>query len=44
VKAGDTLYAIARRYNTTVDALVKVNNLPAADSILSIGQKLSLPS
>jgi LysM repeat protein len=43
VKSGDTLYAIARRYDTTVDVLVRTNNLPAADSILNIGQKLQLP-
>ncbi len=27
VKAGDSLYAIARKYNTTVDALKSLNNL-----------------
>jgi LysM repeat protein len=44
VKSGDTLYAIALRYNTTVDALVRANNLPEPGVILNIGQKLNLPS
>ena len=41
VQAGDTLYSIARRYNTTVDALKSVNNLTS--NVLSIGQVLKLP-
>ena len=36
VKAGDTLYGIARRFNTTVDELIRLNNLNS--TILSIGQ------
>jgi LysM repeat protein len=27
VQKGDTLWSIAKRYNTTVDALVKLNNI-----------------
>lgn len=42
VKKGDTLYAIARRYNTTVDAIKKKNNL--VDNTLQIGQVLILPA
>ncbi len=38
VKAGDTLYGIARKYNTTVDNIIKLNNLTS--NILSIGQSL----
>ena len=38
VKSGDSLYSIARKYNTTVDELKKVNNL--TNNNLSIGQKL----
>ena len=38
VKAGDTLYNIARKFNTTVDELKKLNNL--VDDILSIGKIL----
>jgi LysM repeat protein len=42
VKSGDNLYDIARRYNTTVDAIKKANNLTS--NLLSIGQKLTIPS
>ena len=42
VKAGDTLYAIARKYNTTVDAIKSLNNL--TNNTLSIGQVLQIPS
>ena len=42
VQAGDTLYAIARRYNTTVDAIKAANNLTS--DILSIGQVLVIPT
>lgn len=38
VKSGDNLYAIARKFNTTVDAIKKKNNLK--NNNLSIGQKL----
>lgn len=38
VKKGDSLYAIARRYNTTVDEIKRLNNLSSNN--LSIGQKL----
>lgn len=41
VKSGDTLYSIARKYNTTVTAIQSLNNL--ATSSLSIGQKLLIP-
>lgn len=41
VKAGDSLYAIARKYNTTVDALKSLNNLTT--NTLQIGQKLKIP-
>ena len=41
VKKGDTLYSIAKRYNTSVSRLCKLNNLTDA-AILSIGQKLKL--
>jgi lysozyme len=39
VKPGDTLSAIAKRYNTTVQNLVKLNNIKNPDLIL-VGQKL----
>ena len=38
VKSGDNLYSIARKFNTTVDAIKKKNNLTS--NLLSIGQKL----
>lgn len=38
VVKGDTLYSIARKYNTTVDTLIKNNNLKS--NTLTIGQKL----
>lgn len=41
VKSGDTLYAIAQKYNTTVNKLLEYNNLNS--SLLSIGQKLKIP-
>ena len=42
VKSGDTLYAIANKFNTTVDTLKSLNNLTS--NTLSIGQVLKLPS
>ena len=38
VKSGDSLYSIAKKYNTTVDTIKKKNNLKS--NTLSIGQKL----
>ena len=38
VKKGDSLYSIARKYNTNVDSIKKKNNLKS--NTLSIGQKL----
>ncbi len=42
VKAGDTLYSIARRYNTSVSKLVQVNHLSNPDFLL-IGTILKIP-
>ena len=39
VKQGDTLYAIARKYNTTVDKICKLNKIKET-TILQIGRKL----
>ena len=44
VQGGDTLLALAVRYQTTVAALVAANNLKTPDAILGIGQALVLPS
>ena len=41
VVAGDNLYQIARRFGTTVTAIMNRNNL--ATNVLSIGQKLIIP-
>jgi membrane-bound lytic murein transglycosylase D len=42
VRAGDTLYSIARRYNTAVDTLLALNKL-SSHSILHPGLHLRLP-
>lgn len=41
VKAGDTLSGIAKKYNTTVDALVKKNGIKDKNKIF-VGQKLKV--
>lgn len=41
VISGDSLYAIARKYNTTVDLIKSLNNLTS--NTLSIGQTLKIP-
>lgn len=41
VQSGDNLYALARRFDTTVDELIRLNNLTS--NMLSIGQVLLVP-
>ncbi len=41
VKAGDTLYSIAKRYGVTVTALVRANNI--SNNLIKIGQVLIIP-
>ena len=41
VQAGDTLYSIARKFNTSVSTLADLNNLNS--TLLSIGQELIIP-
>lgn len=38
VKSGDSLYSIARKFNTTVDSIKNKNNLKS--NLLSVGQKI----
>ncbi|GAB6138970.1 DUF3794 and LysM peptidoglycan-binding domain-containing protein [Halanaerobaculum tunisiense] len=42
VQPGDTLYKIAARYNTSVDAIVRINNIDDP-SYIEVGQKLMIP-
>lgn len=42
VKSGDTLWALAREYQTSVDTLVKINNITDPD-LIYVGQKLLIP-
>ncbi|WP_347861409.1 LysM peptidoglycan-binding domain-containing protein [Salimicrobium sp. PL1-032A] len=42
VQAGDTLYSLARTYNTTVDTLTSLNNITDVTNI-QVGQVLMLP-
>ena len=42
VKNGDSLYKIAQTYNTTVDELMRLNNLTSTN--LRVGQQLKVPT
>ena len=42
IKKGDKLYAIAKKYNTTVDQIKQLNNLTT--NTLSIGQVIKIPT
>ena len=42
VQSGDTLWLLARRYHTTVDAIKKLSGITS--DLLSIGQKLRIPA
>lgn len=43
VAAGETLFAIAQRYNTTIDRIVELNALINPD-IITVGQVLTVPA
>ena len=43
VKTGDTLYSLAKKYNTTVDEIARLNNLTEPYSLYG-GQILKIPS
>lgn len=42
VKSGDSLYSIAKKFNTSVDELKRLNN--KTSNLLSIGEKLIIPN
>jgi LysM repeat protein len=42
VKAGDSLWNIAKKYNTSVDTIKRLNNL--SSNLINIGQRLIIPS
>jgi LysM repeat protein len=42
VQPGDTLYSLAVRYDTTVQALMVANNL-SSPNLIYVGQTLSVP-
>ena len=42
VKSGDSLYSIAKKYNTSIDKIKQLNNLNT--NLLSIGQTLKIPN
>ena len=42
IKPGDTLYSIAKKYNTTVDQIKQLNNLTS--NTLTINKKLNIPT
>lgn len=44
VSAGETLYSIAKRFNTTVDDIVKLNNLPSSNAVSGQLLKVKLNS
>lgn len=43
VRRGETLWHISRQYNTTVDAIVKANNL-SNPNLIRVGQRLVVPA
>jgi murein DD-endopeptidase MepM/ murein hydrolase activator NlpD len=43
VQPGDTLYSIAERFDTTVEAIVNANDI-ADPSLINVGQKLIIPT
>ena len=42
VQAGDTLSSIAQKFGTTVEAIVRANNL-ADPNLIFVGQVLTIP-
>lgn len=44
IQPGDTLYKIAQTYHVSVDAILRTNPQIANPSVLSVGQRLCIPS
>jgi LysM repeat protein len=44
VTAGETVWRIAARYNTTVANIVNLNNLPNGGALIFVGQRLTIAS
>jgi LysM repeat protein len=44
IHSGDTLSAIAAKYHTTVDRLIKLNDLPGNGNLIYAGQTLRVPT
>ncbi|HEU5317683.1 MAG TPA: LysM peptidoglycan-binding domain-containing protein, partial [Chloroflexota bacterium] len=44
VVKGDTLYSIARRANTSIEALVEANDLGSREAVLRVGRTLVIPA
>ena len=42
IKKGDTLWEIAKRFNTTIDEIVRVNGIEDSD-VINVGQKIFIP-
>jgi len=42
VQSGDTLWAIAKRYNVSLDELIRINHISNPD-VLRVGQKIIIP-
>jgi LysM repeat protein len=43
VQSGDTLYALALRYSSTVEAIMRANDIPERSTPLRVGQRLVIP-
>lgn len=44
IKSGDTLSAIARKHNTTVNALMSINKNISNANVIRVGQVINLPT
>ncbi len=44
IQSGDSLYAIANRFGTTIDALMAANNIASTSTVIFPGQVLNIPA